>query len=141
MNEAELRKRVVRIALLVGGALMVVVIVFIQGLIPQRFLTWVFLAVTIAGYIAFYRLFRQAQKERRSAPESVAPLDEATRARYRRQILFFSMALAFFLCCLVYALWSSRGAPLLPRIAGATMNILIDVTLIATIFRLRRKLR
>jgi Trk-type K+ transport system membrane component len=140
MSEAELRKRIMRIALLLGAAAAAVALSFARGLIPLRFLAWIFIAEAAIGYLAFYRLLRRVQKERHSAPQSATPLDESTRTHFRRQILFLKVALAFLLCCLVYGLWSSRGAPFLPRITGATMNIVIEFVLISAILRLQRKL-
>jgi hypothetical protein len=140
MTRSDLRKQVYLIAAIFGAALMTVTLASIKGWIPPRLFAWSVIAVVVVGYIAFYRLFRQAGDKLRASGEFDKPLDEPTRLRYRSNIRRLKIWVAFMIFFLVYGLWSTRNDPPTPRIVGASVNILLDIYLVWLIRKLQRRL-
>jgi hypothetical protein len=141
MTTGELQKRIYWTAASISAVYIAVIFVFLKGLIPPRFLGWIFIAIAIAGGVTFHRLFKRFRDELRAAREFEKPLDDATRRRYRSSIRNMKILVGVLVFALVYGLWSTRGDPVLPRIVGVSVNILLNASLISSIRKLQRKLR
>lgn len=140
MTDVGFRKRFYWTAAALSTALMTVVFASIEKWIPPRLLAWLLIGVMVVFYIAFYRLIKRNRDESRATGEFDKPLDEMTRLRLRRNIRRFKIWVAFLIFCLAYGLWSTQQDPLLPRIVGASVNVLMIVYLTWLIRKLQRKL-
>lgn len=144
MTDPAFRKRFYLTAATLGVVLMAVTLASIKGWIPPRLFIWLLLAVVVVGYIAFYRLIKRARDERRASGEFDKPLDEVTRRRYRSSIRNLKIFVAILIFSLVSGLWSMRGdttIPLAARIAGPSVNIMLNVYCIWVIRRLQSRLK
>lgn len=144
MTHSDFRRQFYLAAATIGAALIAVMLASIKGCIPQRIFAWLLIGVVVIGYIAFYRLLKRARDERRAAGESDKPLDEATRRRYRSRIRSLKIFVAVLIFCLVYGLWSMWGdatIPLVARIGGPAVNILLNIYCIRSIRTLQRRLK
>ena len=144
MIHSDFRRQFYLVGATFGAALIAAMLASIKGWIPQRIFTWLLIGVVVIGYIAFYRLFKRARDERRASGEFDKPLDEATRRRYRSRIRSLKIFVAVLIFCLVFGLWSMRGdatIPLAARIAGPSVNILLNIYCIRSIRTLQRRLK
>ena len=80
-------------------------------------------------------------RPRASASNNPAPLDGAMRKNLRGRIRRLQFGVAFLALVFVYATWKSRDDPLLPRVVGASINLLFQFVLIQGIRRLQKLLR
>ncbi len=62
------------------------------------------------------------------------------RRKLRAKIRRLKFFVTFFALVLVYGLWETRDGPLLPRVVGASINLLFQFTLIQAIRRLQKSL-
>jgi hypothetical protein len=116
----------------------------IKGWIPPRLLAFFLIGVVAVFYIIFYRLIRWNSNERRAAGEFDKPLGETTRHRYRSTIRRLKIFVAILVFSLVDGLWSMRGdttIPLVARIAGPAVNILLTIYCLWMIRSLQSRLR
>ena len=114
MTNSAFRKRFYWTAASIGAVYAALVFAFVKGLVSPRPLAWVFIAIGVAGYIAFYCLLKRARDERRASGEFDKPLDEQTRLRYRSSIRHLKIMVFVLIFSLVYGLWSTRGDSLPP---------------------------
>lgn len=99
------------------------------------------MAVAIALCVASAALIiLRNEKDRAyaSADPSPAPLDVEMRKKLRSRIRRLQLSVVFSALVFVYALWETRDGPLLPRLVGASMNLLFQFVLIQAIRRLSR---
>ena len=134
-----------RFLLLISGGLLVLIptaLAFGNGLLSPRALGLVMIAYVACVAAAIFVILRNARARfQASSVRSTDIADDATRMKFRKRILRLQVGVAFFAIVLVYAVWETRGDPWLPRLMGATMNLLIQAVLIQSIRRMQRQLK
>ncbi len=133
-----------RFSLLVFAGLAVFVVVTLasaRGYLPPSALIWAVAFVALAVAVAVVFILRSA-KERfpiSSAPDDLV-LDKATRRKLRRRILLLQIFVVFYGMGLLAGLWHARQGPRLPLLIGSIVNLLMELVLIKSIRRLKRKM-
>jgi hypothetical protein len=104
-------------------------------------LALVVVAIVVCIVFASVIIVRNA-RERAKASAGVSPArpDDAMRKKLRGRIRRLQFGVAFLALVFVYALWETRDGPLLPRVVGASINLLFQFTLIQAIRRLQKML-
>jgi hypothetical protein len=122
--------------------LLFVALAFAHRLISPRELGWVSLAYVACLSIVFILIVRNVRAKFKPQANAVSAFQGDVMCRnYRRRIHFLQLSIAFFALVLVFGLWETRGAPLLPRLVGVTMNLLFQFALIGSIRRLQKELK
>ena len=130
--------------LMVGGVFLLIPVslAFSKGLLSPRALASVMITYAACVTFAVFVILRNARARLQvSAGECAALPDDKTRRKLRGKIRRLQFAVAFFALVFVYALWATRDGPLVPRLVGASVNLLIQVALIQAIRRLQKLLQ
>jgi hypothetical protein len=131
-------------ALVFGGALVVILVAlaYCSGLLSPRVLGLVLIAYAACVGVAVFVILRSARaKFQVSTGESAEIADDATRGKFRKRIRNLKFGVAVFALVFVYALWETRGGPWLPRLVGATINLLFQAAMIHSIRRMQKLLK
>jgi len=123
-----------------GGGLILLAAIFAfgNGLLSPRAFASVLIAYFACVTVAAFAILR---KVRASSGKSTETADDATVKKFRKRIRRLQFGVAFFAIVLVYALWETRNDPWLPRLVGATINLLFQTVMIQSIRRMQRLLK
>jgi len=113
-----------------------------HGRISAHTLGWVFVAFAacVAVMVVFILRAARAKFPKTAAPDD-SPLDDKTRRKLRRRILFLEFFVVVYAGTLLYSLSQARNGPWLPLVIGIAVNLLMQAALIKAIRRLKKKLR
>ena len=119
-----------------------VVFAFMYLHIPQRALALVICLWAACVWTATLFILRNAQATATASGfgSSDALLDDAIRRKLRGRIRSMQFGVVFLALVFVCALWETRDDPLLPRLVGASMNLLFQFALIGESIRKLQKL-
>jgi uncharacterized membrane protein YfcA len=134
-----------RLSLLVLGATAILVpinLALTRGRIAAHAFTSILIAVVIGIAIAVVFILRRARvKFPKSNVADDSPLDEPTRKKLRRRIHLLEFLVAVYALILLYGLWQAPNSPWLGILAGIVVNLLMQIALVKTIRRLKKKLK
>lgn len=115
---------------------------FIFGGISFLGLGYAFIAIFTAGFVFLTMAFSRAKRDRRYGSEALRRYDDpAARRRVLRTIRLYTAMIVVLPLALAYGLWDTRGGPLLPRISGTIVNVLMTYGLIRAVGAERAKLK
>jgi hypothetical protein len=109
-----------------------------RQLTPRALATMVLAIALCIAPAALIILRNPKSRAYASTDPSPALLDNEMRYELHGRIRRLQFGVAFFALVFVYALWETRDGPLLPRLVGASMNLLFQFVLIQAIRRLCR---
>jgi MFS family permease len=133
-----------RFSLLVLGGMVVFVCVMlasVRGYLPPSSLIWAVVAVALSVAVAVVFILKSAKQRFpiSSGPDDLV-LDKTTRRKLRRRIFLLQSFVVFYGMGLLGAIWHARQYPRLPLLIGLVVNALMELVLIKSIRRLKRKM-
>ncbi len=102
-------------------------------LAPRALAMMVFAIALCIAPAALIILRNAKSRANASTDSSPALLDDEMRKKLRGRIRRLQFGVVFLALVFVYALWETRDGPLLPRLVGASMNLLFQFVLIQAI--------
>jgi uncharacterized membrane protein YfcA len=113
-----------------------------RGRISARALEWVFVAFVACVAVVVVFILRAARaKFPKSGTLDDSPLDDKTRRKLRRRILYLEFFVVVYAGALLYSLSQARNGSWLPLLIGIAVNLLMQAALIKAIRRLKKKLK
>jgi uncharacterized membrane protein YfcA len=133
-----------RFTLLVVGGMAIflcVMLASLHGYLPPTALIWAVVIVALAVAVAVVFILKSAREKFpiSSGPDDLV-MDKATRRKLRRRILLLQTFVVFYGVGLVVGLWHARQGPRLPLFIGIAVNLLMELVLIKSIRRLKKKM-
>jgi hypothetical protein len=129
------------LALILGGVLILAAVAVgsMYWQLAPRALAMMVIAISLCIASAALIILPNAQSRAYASTDpSPALLDDEMRKTLRGRVRRLQFGVAFFALVFVYVLWETRDGPLLPRLVGASMNLLFQFVLIQAIRRLCR---
>ncbi|MEO6910037.1 MAG: hypothetical protein ABI158_03845 [Edaphobacter sp.] len=124
------------------GSLGAIVVAFIAGKITPLEMGYAFATACFTAIVVLTLLLSQASSEGHAASElekdSVSPV---ARKKILRNVRNYQIVIAVMPVLFAYALWSTMGDPLLPRIIGAAINVTITSAFIVALKTQKAKLK
>jgi hypothetical protein len=145
MDQSAFRKRLY--AIVAGGAcgLMILVWIFIKGGLSPRGFGMAVLILWIAMFAAAFSLIRSRQRSaediRRKQIASGVPAEALDRERCVRSIRSLKRLIAMFATFLGYGLLATWDEPLLPRAAGAAVDVFFLAAFVRVLIRSQKTLK
>jgi hypothetical protein len=123
------------------GVLVAIVGAFVAGEITSLEMGYAFATSCFTAIVVLTLLFSRVSSEVHTARELTQDrVNSAARKKALRTVRNCKIAIAVMPVLFAYALWSTRGDPLLPRIIGATINIAITSAFIIALRTQKAKL-
>lgn len=145
MDERTFRKRLYAIVGCITAWLIAMVLLFVKGVLSPREFGVAGLIMWVGGFAAFYALIKSRQRAdkdlRAKQIASGVPAEAIDRDRYIKNIRAMKRLIALFVVLFIYGTLESRGAPLLPRAAGASVDLLILAGCARSLIRSQRRLK
>ncbi len=120
---------------------LVVMLASLHGYLPPSSLIWAVVVVALAVAVSVVFILKSARERFpiSSGPDDLV-LDKATRRKLRRRILLLQSFVIFYGIALLVGLWHARLGPRFPLFIGVAVNLLMELVLIKSIRRLKKKM-
>ena len=138
--EAYLRKLLLLFSLCYAVVLITLVSAFMLKILSPRGLGIAGLISMAAGTIVLTGFIRKGQKRFPVASPS-QELNSDARKRLMGSIRSMKAYIALLVFALIYGLWSTRGGPMWPRLAGVIVNLCMTAALVSAVRKGERKLK
>ncbi len=113
----------------------------VMDIISSRVAASAYIVLCIAATIVLSHYLRNKPAPASSSDKlPIEPLDAESRDKALRVVKNLKIGIGITLLIFAYALWNTRSAPLLPRITGTAVDLLVIGTLIAALRRKKEKL-
>jgi uncharacterized membrane protein len=141
-RESAIKKSVLQFAVASAVVLLVVAREEVAGALSPRTLGIVGILLWVGGFAFLVLRFRAINRKYKSTEQPVLePGDPTARKKIVRSIRSLKLGLIMMPVALVIGLLATIGEPILPRITGAVMNLLITWTLYKAIRAQKSKLQ